>query len=55
MPEARYYVVKDPEGWIIKFEDERYGPYCNYEDAERLAVEAACKLGSHGERAHVST
>jgi hypothetical protein len=30
-----------------------YGPYSEYEDAERLAVEAARKLGSHGERAHV--
>jgi len=53
MPEARYYVVKDPEGWIIKFEDEHYGPYSNYEDAERLAVDAARKLGSYGERAQV--
>jgi hypothetical protein len=53
MPEARYYVVRDPEGWIVKFEDEHYGPYSKYDDAERLAVEAARKLCSHGERAHV--
>ena len=53
MAEARYYVVKDPEGWIVKFEDEQYGPYSDYQDAERLAVEAARKLGNHGERAHV--
>ena len=53
MPEARYYVVKDPQGWIIKFEDEHYGPYSAYDEAERLAVEAARKLGSHGECARV--
>jgi len=35
MPEARYYVVRDSDGWTVKFEDEHYGPYSAYEDAAR--------------------
>ena len=53
MPDARYYLVRDHEGWMIKFEDEHYGPYASQDDALRLALDAARKLGAHGECAHV--
>ena len=53
MPDARYYVVRDRDGWIIKFEDEHYGPYSNHGDAVRFAVDAARKLADQGECAHV--
>jgi len=53
MADARYYVVRDRDGWMIKFEDEHHGPYRDHDDAVRLAVDAARKLGDLGERAHV--
>ncbi len=53
MPDARYYVVMDHDGWMIKFEDEHYGPYSSHDDAVRFALDAARKLGNQGESAHV--
>ena len=41
MADARYYVVRDRDGWMIKFEDEHYGPYRDHDDAVRLAVDAS--------------
>ena len=43
MPDARYYLVRDDEGWMIKFEDEHYGPYASQDDALRLALDAASR------------
>jgi Uncharacterized protein conserved in bacteria (DUF2188) len=53
MRDARYYVVRDHDGWMIKFEDEHYGPYSSHDDAVRFALDAARKLGDQGECAHV--
>jgi Uncharacterized protein conserved in bacteria (DUF2188) len=53
MADARYYVVRDHGGWVIKFEDEHYGPYPSHDDAVRIALDGARKLGSQGECAHV--
>ena len=53
MPDARYYVVRDHDGWMIKFEDEHYGPYSSHDDALSFALDAARKLGDQGECAHV--
>src|SRR5262249_34857851 len=55
MADARYYVVRDHGGWVIKFEDEHYGPYTSHDDAVRFALDGARKLGDQGERAHVCT
>ena len=53
MADARSYVVRDHDGWMIKFEDEHYGPYSSHDDAVRFALDAARKLGDQGECAHV--
>jgi hypothetical protein len=53
MADIRYYVVRDHDGWIIKFEDEHYGPYLSREDALGFALDAARKLGDQGEAVQV--
>jgi hypothetical protein len=49
MPDTRYYVVRHDMVWLIKFEDEEYGPYETQDEALRLATDAAEQLERHGE------
>jgi hypothetical protein len=53
MSDARYYVVGDHDVWMIKFEDGEYGRCASRDEAVALAIDAAQKLGSRGECAHV--
>jgi hypothetical protein len=53
MADARYYIVGDHDVWMIKFEDGEYGPYARRDEAVVFAIDAAQKLGTRGERAHV--
>ena len=53
MPEARYFIVHDAEKWLIKYDDEEYGPYDSQAEAMLFAIDAAQKLGDHGENAQV--
>ena len=49
MPQSRYFVVRnDDDQWIIKFEDEEFGPYRSKSEAMLFAIEAAQKLGQRG-------
>ncbi len=53
MPHARYFIVRHEDVWLIKFDDEEYGPYNSQAEAMLFAVDAAQKLGEHGEDAQV--
>ncbi len=54
MPQSRYFVVRNPnDEWVIKFQDEEFGPYPSQSQAMRFAIEAAHKLGAHGDNAEV--
>jgi Arc/MetJ-type ribon-helix-helix transcriptional regulator len=56
MPDARYFVERlkaHGDAWIIKFDDEEYGPYKSQSEAVRFAIDAAEKLNEHGEKAQV--
>ena len=53
MPQARYFIVQDDDEWLIKFENEEFGPYLTKAEAMLFAVEAAQKLGEHGETSEV--
>jgi hypothetical protein len=53
MPQVRYFVVRNQDAWLIKYEDEEYGPYQSQSEAMLFAIEAAQKLGEHGENAQV--
>jgi len=53
MPDTRYYVVRHDMVWLIKFEDEEYGPYETQDEALRLATDAAEQLERHGESVEV--
>jgi len=53
MPDTRYYVVRHDMVWIIKFEDEEYGPYETQDEALRLVTDAAEQLERHGESVEV--
>jgi hypothetical protein len=53
MTHARYFVVQQDDVWMIKFDDEEYGPYKSKNEAMLFAIDAAQKLGEHGEEAEV--
>jgi hypothetical protein len=53
MSDARYYIVGDHDVWMIKFEDGEYGPYVSRDEAVVFAIDAAQRLGTRGECAHV--
>jgi hypothetical protein len=53
MSNARYYVVGDHNAWMIKFKDGESGPCASRAEAFIFAIEAAEKLGTLGECAHV--
>jgi hypothetical protein len=53
MTQARYFVVQHGDVWMIKFDDEEYGPYKSKNEAMLFAIDAAQKLGEHGENAEV--
>ena len=54
MPQSRYFVVRDEnDNWMIKFEDEEYGPYQSKSEAMLFAIEAAQKVGERGGNAEV--
>ncbi|HYI30251.1 MAG TPA: DUF2188 domain-containing protein [Bradyrhizobium sp.] len=54
MPQSRYFVVRNEhDEWMIKFENEEYGPYHTQAEAMLFAVDAAQKLGQQGENSEV--
>ena len=53
MTDARYYVVGDHDAWMIKFKDGESRPCASRAEAFIFAIEAAEKLGTLGECAHV--
>lgn len=53
MPHARYFIVQHDDKWLIKFDDEEFGPYQTQKEAMLFAVDAAQKLGEQGESAEV--
>jgi hypothetical protein len=53
MRNARYYIVNDRDQWLIRFNDEEFGPYLTQAEATLFAVEAAQKLSNRGANAAV--
>jgi hypothetical protein len=53
MPQSRYFVVRNQDFWVIKYEDEEYGPYRTQNEAMLFAIDAAQKLGERGDHAEV--
>jgi hypothetical protein len=53
MRNARYYILNDRDQWLIKFNDEEFGPYLTQAEATLFAVEAAQKLSDRGANAVV--
>ena len=56
MPDALYFVERlkaDNGAWIIKFDNEEYGPYKSQNEAVLFAIEAAEERNEHGEKAQV--
>lgn len=53
MPHSRYFIVRDQEAWVIKYNDEEYGPYKTQSEAMLFAIDAAQKLGRYGDNAEV--
>jgi fructose-1-phosphate kinase PfkB-like protein len=53
MRNARYYILNDRDQWLIKYNDEEFGPYLTQAEATLFAVEAAQKLSDRGANAVV--
>jgi hypothetical protein len=53
MPAARYFIVREGDEWWIKFDGEEFGPYRSQNEATLFAIDAAQKLGEHGETSEV--
>ena len=53
MPTARYFIVREQEDWLIKYDGEVFGPYKTQNEAMVFAIEAAQKLETYGEIAEV--
>ncbi len=56
MPNAQYFVERlavHSALWVIKFDDEKYGPYKSQSEAVNFAIDAAEKHHEHGEKAQV--
>ena len=53
MPQARYFVVRTEDAWVIRYADEEFGPYQSQAEAMLFAIDAAQKLGEHGENSEV--
>ena len=53
MTQARYFVVQHGDVWMIKFDDEEFGPYKSKNEAMLFAIDAAHKLGAQGEATEV--
>jgi len=53
---AQYFVERltaHSDVWMIKFDEEEYGPYKSQSEAVLFAIDAAEKLNEHGEKAQV--
>jgi hypothetical protein len=50
---TRYFVIHDRDVWLIKFDDEQYGPYPTQREAMLFAIDAAYSLGEIGENTQV--
>ena len=53
MADARYHIVGDHDVCMIKFEDSEYGTNASRDEAVVFAIDAAQRLGTRGECAHV--
>lgn len=53
MSHARYYILQENDGWIIRFAGDQFGPYKSKNEAMLFAIDAAQKLGETGEEADV--
>jgi hypothetical protein len=53
MPTARYFIVREGDEWLIKYDGQQYGPYNSQNEAMVFAIDAARKLGTYGETAEV--
>ena len=53
MPHSRYFIVRNQDAWVIKYNDEEYGPYKTQSEAMLFAIDAAQKLGRYGDNADV--
>jgi hypothetical protein len=56
MLDARFFVERlkaHSDAWMIKFDDEEYGPYKSQSEAVRFAIDAAEKRNEHGQKAQV--
>jgi hypothetical protein len=53
-PRNLYSVVRQEDGWFIKFSGADYGPYQSEREAMLFAVDAAQKLGEQGQETQVA-
>lgn len=53
MSPSRYFIVQHDDDWVIRYQDEEFGPYKSQSEAMLFAVDGARKLAERGEEAEV--
>jgi hypothetical protein len=56
MPIARYFVERltaHSDAWMIRFDDQEYGPFTNQSEAVLFAIDSAEKLNERCEKGQV--
>ena len=53
MPHARYFIARNQDAWIIRYDNEEFGPYKTQSEAMLFAVEAAKNLQKQGSEADI--
>ncbi len=53
MQEARYFVVRHNDIWMVESDQDQQGPYQSQAEAVQFAIDAAEKLKAHGDRAQI--
>jgi hypothetical protein len=53
MSYIRYFIVRRQDAWVIKSNDEEFGPFPDHAEALLFATESAKKVSESGETAQV--
>jgi hypothetical protein len=51
--QARYFIVRNQDAWLIMYGNQEFGPYQSQSEAMMFAIEAAKNLEKKGEEADV--
>jgi hypothetical protein len=51
--QTRYFILRNQDAWLIKFDGQEFGPYKSKSEAMMFAIDAAQRLGERGKSPQV--